>query len=68
MTAQPVASLSFSDAQKACEHLIDNIYEFVDSINSVFPGKGLWGFVITFGRYENKDTDLKRSFSQQRCL
>lgn len=40
MTFQPVSSLSFSDAQKACEHLIDNIYEFVDSINMVFPGAG----------------------------
>lgn len=40
MSYQSVSSLSFSDAQKACEHLIDNIYEFVDSINTVFPGAG----------------------------
>jgi hypothetical protein len=38
--SQSVSSLSFSDAQKACEHLIDNIYEFIDSINTVFPGAG----------------------------
>ncbi|MGB6462950.1 MAG: hypothetical protein WBF38_01830, partial [Nitrosotalea sp.] len=40
MGSQPVSSLSFQDAQKACEYLIDNIYEFVDSINNVFPGAG----------------------------
>lgn len=40
MGAQPVSSLSFQDAQKACEHLLDIIYEFVDSINTVFPGAG----------------------------
>jgi len=40
MVSQSCSSLSFSDAQKACEHLIDNIYEFIDSINTVFPGAG----------------------------
>jgi hypothetical protein len=40
MGYQPVSSLSFLNAQKACEHLIDNIYEFVDSINNVFPSAG----------------------------
>ena len=40
MGAQSVQSLSLGDAKKACQHLIANIYEFVDSVDKTLPGNG----------------------------
>jgi len=37
MTARPASSLTLEEAKQACKHLIDVIYEFVDSIDKAFP-------------------------------
>lgn len=40
MVARQANLLSFEDAKKASEFLIDNIYEFVDSVDKLSPGQG----------------------------
>lgn len=40
MVAQSVTKLSLNDAKKASKHLIENIYEFVDSMDKLMPSSG----------------------------
>lgn len=40
MAGKPAPSLTLQEGKQACKHLIDVIFEFVDSVDKIFPNAG----------------------------